>query len=66
MEEIKVLIGGIWIGEIKINDKIRIVDLMEEISFLIGFIMFEYLNLLSNFDRVIKIDEYFDKIKKFV
>lgn len=44
MEEIKVLIGGIWIGEIKINDKIRIVDLMEEIKFLIGFIMFGYLN----------------------
>lgn len=66
MEEIKVLIGGIWIGEIKIIDKIRIVDLMEEISFLIGFIMFEYLNLLSNFERVIKIDEYFDKIIKFV
>lgn len=44
MEEIKVLIGGIWIGEIKINGKIRIVDLMEEIKFLIGFIMFEYLN----------------------
>lgn len=66
MEEIKVLIGGIWIGEIKINDKIRIVDLMEEIKFLIGFIMFEYLNLLSNFDRVIKIDEYFDKIINFV
>lgn len=40
MEEIKVLIGGIWIGEIKINDKIR----TEEIKFLIGFIMFEYLN----------------------
>lgn len=44
MEEIKVLIGGIWIGEIKIKDNIRIVDLMEEIKFLIGFIMFEYLN----------------------
>lgn len=66
MEEIKVLIGGIWIGEIKINDKIRIVDLMEEIKFLIGFIMFEYLNQLSNFERVIRIDEYFDKIKNFV
>lgn len=44
MEEIKVLIGGIWIGEIKINDKIRIVDLMQEIKFLIELIMFEYLN----------------------